>query len=140
MVTNRKLQAAIQVFNKFVADETEFAGDNGYHIAVLAIALEDAFRPAARILESYQKEAQSQVAELVKPFDGDQEKFNSDSVAVDTMNELNAEYTAKVERLMDIEVSITAQPITLSMFRLGNGVMVDIPFRSSIALSPFIKG
>ncbi len=140
MFTNRVLQSVIETVNTLIANKVPFGANNGHKIVTLATACQNAFAPAARLLEEYSKDAQERVKAITEPFGEDVEAFKADVAANKAVNALSDEYVAKVNELMAIEVPVDYKPITMDVFRTAKGEQVDLDLGTIVTFNNFIKG
>lgn len=137
--SNRVLQSVIETVNNLIKDKVAFSSTNGYRLLTLATSCENAFKPAARLLDEYAKDAQEKMNEIVKPFDGDNDKFEKSVDAQNAIRELNNEYVNKVNELLDITVGVDFAPITIDIFRNNKGEDIDLPLGVIHTFTPFFK-
>lgn len=140
MFTNRVLQSVIETVNNLIANKVPFGANNGHKIVTLATACQNAFAPAARLLEEYSKDAQERIKVIVEPFGEDSAALEADASAKKAIEALNSEYVAKVNELMAIEVPVDYKPITMDVFRTSDGKQVDLDLGTIVTFNNFIKG
>lgn len=138
---NGQLQALIGAINSMINDKLKFTTRSGLAILNLAQVVEDAFRPAAKMLEQIQKDAQERVGALVDVYGDNKEvdgKVNPDlQKEVDV---INAEFINKTNEVQDVLVNIEFEPLSDSVFNDERGNPLSLGLDVQHALRPFIKG
>lgn len=139
-LSNRQLQALIDGVNSLIAQRLSFSTSNAFRLVDLASAVEDAYKPASKLMEEFQKEVQAEITAIADEFKAEHDETDElDPVTKKKIENAQEVYMSKVAELMDILVEVTFIPITKDVFRSKDGKELDVPLAVVFNFRPFMK-
>lgn len=135
---NNQLQAFIAAVNGLIADKKSLSPTSGWVILDLAQTVEDAFRPAAKLIEQYQKDAQARISEILEPYEDKSLAINDTSVKAE-VDALNEEFVKKATEIYELAVSIEFQPLPKNIFVDERNNPVALGLDVQHAFRPFMQ-
>lgn len=140
-MTNRQLQAVIEAVNNLIVGKVALATQNAFALMTLGISVETAFKPAASLIEEYEKEIQAKINAISDRLKAEDENLTElDEETKKEIREIEAAHQSKMKELMNIEVDVEFVPITMNIFKNREGKEIDMELGSVHAFLPFMKG
>ena len=135
---NSQLQALINAVNTMMAEKLKLSTKTGWAILNLAQSVEDAFKPAAKMLETLQKDAQATVTSLLEPYENKEEEMKTNDELKGKIEELNADFIRKSTEVYDLVVDVDFDPISKDVFVDERNNPISLGLDVQHAFRPFI--